>query len=151
MCTPLNLPIIMHTQHALCNFNPSKKLPRQIMDSYRFTEPLGLVLEELDGLKIANLRQCLVSPYVQLLYTVQCPLRQYGLWSFQTGDTKLDRFLPKNHNQRKLLNFEVPKFDFQSQFSMSKIIRIFLNFFLLKNTNLGAHILLLTFFDKIIF
>ena len=24
-------------------------------------------------------------------------LWQYGLWSFQTGDTKLERFLPKNH------------------------------------------------------
>ena len=33
---------------------------------------------------------------------------------------------------------KVPKFDFQSQFSMSKIIPIFL-VFLLKNTNLGAH------------
>ena len=32
---------------------------------------------------------------------------QYGLWSFQMGDTKLERFLPKNpHTQRKLLNFE---------------------------------------------
>ena len=32
---------------------------------------------------------------------------QYGLWSFQTGDTKLERFLPKNQlTQRKLLNFE---------------------------------------------
>ena len=32
---------------------------------------------------------------------------QYGVWSFQTGDTKLERFLPKNqHIQRKLLNFE---------------------------------------------
>ena len=32
---------------------------------------------------------------------------QYGLGSFQTGDTKLERFLPKNqHTQRKLLNFE---------------------------------------------
>ena len=32
---------------------------------------------------------------------------QYGLWSFQAGGTKLERFLPKNqHNQRKLLNFE---------------------------------------------
>ena len=29
-------------------------------------------------------------------------LWQYGLWSFQMGGTKLDRFLP----QRKLLNFE---------------------------------------------
>ena len=32
---------------------------------------------------------------------------QYGLWSFQTGGTKLERFLPMNqHTQRKLLNFE---------------------------------------------
>ena len=32
---------------------------------------------------------------------------QYGLWSFQTVGTKLERFLPKNqHTQRKLLNFE---------------------------------------------
>ena len=31
-----------------------------------------------------------------------CELWQYWLWSFQTGDTKLERFLPKNHNiQRK--------------------------------------------------
>ena len=58
------------------------------------------------------------------------------------GGKKLERFLPKNqHTQRKLLNFEnwvngevskVPKFDFQSQFSMSKIIRIFLNFFFIE-------------------
>ena len=34
-------------------------------------------------------------------------LRQYGLWSFQAGGTKLERFLPKNqHTKRKLLNFE---------------------------------------------
>ena len=32
---------------------------------------------------------------------------QYGLWSFQTGGTKLERFLPMDqHTQRKLLNFE---------------------------------------------
>ena len=72
------------------------------------------------------------------------------------GGTKLEIFSPKNqHAQRKLLNFEnwvhgevskVPKFDFQSQFSMSKIIRIFLIFFSFKNINLGAHFLLLTFF-----
>ena len=32
---------------------------------------------------------------------------QYGLWSFQTVDTKLEIFLPKNqHTQRKLLDFE---------------------------------------------
>ena len=33
---------------------------------------------------------------------------------------------------------KVPKFYFQSQFSMSKIIQIFLIFFSLKNINLGA-------------
>ena len=34
-------------------------------------------------------------------------LWQYGFWSFQTRDTKLERFFPKNqHTQRKLLNFE---------------------------------------------
>ena len=32
---------------------------------------------------------------------------QYGLWSFQNGGTKSERFLSKNqHIQRKLLNFE---------------------------------------------
>ena len=41
--------------------------------------------------------------------------------------------------------------NFQSQFSMSKIIRIFLNFFSLKNLNLGAHLLLLTFLKTSIF
>ena len=31
----------------------------------------------------------------------------YGLCCFQTGDTKFERFLPKNqHTQRKVLNFE---------------------------------------------
>ena len=57
--------------------------------------------------------------------------------SFQTGDTKSEKFWPKNQvTQRKLSNFEfwidgdqeVVKFGFQSQFSMSKIIRIFLIF-----------------------
>ena len=34
-------------------------------------------------------------------------LWQYGLWSFQTGGKKLERFLLKNqHPQKKLLNFE---------------------------------------------
>ena len=73
------------------------------------------------------------------------------------GGTKLERFLPKNqHTQRKWLNFEnwvngkvpkikenygilrtgvvgrcqkVPKFDFYSQFSKSRIFEIFHNFF----------------------
>ena len=55
------------------------------------------------------------------------------------------------HTQWKWGGQKVPKFDFQSQFSMSKMIRIFLNFFSLKNINLGDHFLLLTFFDKINF
>ena len=29
-------------------------------------------------------------------YGAQCKLWQYGLWGFQSGGTKLDRFLPKN-------------------------------------------------------
>ena len=45
---------------------------------------------------------------------------------------------------------KVPKFDFQSQFSMAKIIGIFL-IFSLKDTNLGAHFLLMTAFDNINF
>ena len=36
--------------------------------------------------------------------------------------------------------------DFQSQFSISKIIRIFLIFFSLKNTNLGAHFVVFNIF-----
>ena len=58
-----------------------------------------------------------------------CSLWQYGLWSFQSGGTKLVRFLPKNqHTQRKLLNFEnwvngevskVPKFDQNLTFNVN--------------------------------
>ena len=34
-------------------------------------------------------------------------LWQYGLWSFQTGRTKLEKNLPKNqHTKTNLLNFE---------------------------------------------
>ena len=57
-------------------------------------------------------------------------LWQYGVWSFQTGDAKLERFLPKNFVFG--INDEltkVPKFDVQN-FSMSKIIWIFLIFFI---------------------
>ena len=77
---------------------------------------------------------------------------------FSCGGTKLERFLPKNqHTQGKLLNFqnwvngEVSKFDFQSQFSISKIIRIFLNFFSLKNIYSGAHFLITSIFKSLYF
>ena len=37
---------------------------------------------------------------------LSCEVWQYGLWSFQAGSTKLERFLQKNqHIRRKLLNF----------------------------------------------
>ena len=43
----------------------------------------------------------------ELRFTPESRLWQYGLWSFQTGGIKLERFLPKNqHTQRKLFNFE---------------------------------------------
>ena len=90
---------------------------------------------------------------------------QYGLWTFQTGGTKLERFLPKNqHTQRKLLNFEnwvsgeVSKsakspnlLTFKVNFLYQKLSESFSFFFSLKNINLGAHFLLLTFFDNINF
>ena len=44
----------------------------------------------------------------------------------------------------------MPKFEFQSQFSTSKIIQNYLNFSM-KNTGLGAHFLLSTFIDNINF
>ena len=42
---------------------------------------------------------------------------------------------------------KVPILDFQNEFFMSKIIRIY-HFFSLKNTNLGAHFLFLASFDN---
>ena len=42
----------------------------------------------------------------------------------------------------------MPISDFKSEFSVSKIIQIFLNKFLLKNIDQGAHILFLAFFDN---
>ena len=114
---------------------------------------------------LSFLRECLCRLYVDLRLVIlflkhmsfdwDCLLWQYRLWGFSKGDTKSERFLPKNqHNERKLLNFEFwingelsksakQKFYFQSQFSMSKIIRMFRNFFSLKSTSL-----LLAFFDK---
>ena len=76
-------------------------------------------------------------------------LWQYGSWSFQTGGTKLERFLPKNqHSQRKLLNFEnwfngeVSKsakspnlLTFKVNFLYQKLSESFSIFFSLKNIN----------------
>ena len=79
---------------------------------------------------------------------------------FHYGNTKLERFLPKNqHTQRKWLNFEfwindeLSKSDriWKSNFLSQKSSESFSIFFSLKNTNLGAHFLLLTLFDNINF
>jgi hypothetical protein len=52
------------------------------------------IFENLRNEKAVNISNCFL-------------LWQYELWSFQTGDTKLEIFLPKNqHTQKKLLNFE---------------------------------------------
>ena len=87
----------------------------------------------------------ILSPYWKKQTTSHYGNTGYGVF----------KFLPKNQQtQRKLLNFEFwingelsksakPKFYFQSQFSLSKIIRMFLIFFSLKSTSL-----LLAFFDK---
>ena len=81
------------------------------------------------------------------------------------GGTKLEIFLPKNpHTQRKLLNFEnwingevsksakkCKNLTFKVNFLCQKLSESFSIFFSLKNINLGAHFLLLTFFDNINF
>ena len=47
------------------------------------------------------------NPVIQPTKTPVYKVWQYGLWSFQVGGTRLERFLPKNqHTQRNLLNFE---------------------------------------------
>ena len=75
----------------------------------------------------------------------------YGNISYGASSPRAHNYwysLPKNqHTHYWILRTrilgrcqKVPKFDFHSQFSMSKIIGIFLNFFFqLKNTILGAH------------
>ena len=65
---------------------------------------------------------------------------------FKGGGYKIRKKMSKNeHTQRKLLNFanwctgdwyhKVPEFDFENQFSMSKIIGIFLNFFSIEKSH----------------
>ena len=86
-----------------------------------------------------------------------CSLWQYGLLSFQMGDTKLERFLPRNqHTERKLINFQfwvkrLQNLTFKVNCLFQKSSDSFSIFFSLKNTNLGAHFLLLTLFDNINF
>ena len=79
----------------------------------------------------------------------------FGNTGFQGRDTKLETVIKWNHwilriglmgrcqKSAKIFTFKVN--------SMSKIIQISQIFFTLKNKDLGAHFLLLTFFDDIIF
>ena len=83
-------------------------------------------------------------------FYLYCLLWQYGLQSFQTGDTKLERFLPKNqHTKRKLLNFE-----FWINSKLSKKIghhfsdKIFYILVLSKNVNNKKCAPKLVFFDE---
>ena len=64
--------------------------------------------KSIDTLQQYNdMKSLLFSKYYVAFCSTQCTLWQYGLWSFQTGGTKLERFLPKYQDtQRKLLNFE---------------------------------------------
>ena len=68
----------------------------------------------------------------QNFFFLVCGLMVIRVVEFSSGGYKNGK---NQHTQRKVLNFEnwcsgeVSKFDFQSQFSISKIIRIFLNFF----------------------
>ena len=79
--------------------------------------------------------------------------------SFQARGTKLERVWPKNQHTRsklKLLNFEnwcqkVPKFDFQSQFSMSKIFPILYPPALLENSTTRITIVLRVHINNAIF
>ena len=86
---------------------------------------------------------------------------QYRLWGFHSMDTELEWFLNKNqHTQKKLLNFEnwcIGEVSKSAKIwlskSMSKIKKSLESFyfFSLKETNLGAHYYLLTFFITKIF
>ena len=86
-----------------------------------------------------------------------CRFRAGGIWlpihsmairvvEFSNGGYKIKNIFAQQSTYCKCQN--VPIFDFQSQFSMSKVILIFLIFFSLKNINLGSCFLLLTFFEN---
>ena len=64
-----------------------------------------ILFKEKRKISVLKNENCHTSNTVH--YILQYPIWQYGLWSFQAGGSKLERFLHKNqHTQRKLLNFE---------------------------------------------
>ena len=79
-------------------------------------------------------------------------------WAHETMHTYIGNkhfftksFRHQTYQNSKISWQETPISDFQSDFSMSKIIRILVIFFSLKNINLGAHILLLAFYENFYF
>ena len=103
----------------------------------------------LGSVHILHTPHCVAnSKMLKMHYTYLRRSLQYRLWSLKSGDTKSERFL-HNCSQMKLLNFETCSNGEASKsakiwLSKSKIIRIFLIFFSLKNTNLGTYFLFLT-------
>ena len=71
-----------------------------------------------------------------------------AIWvvEFSSGGTKLDFFCLRINILKG--NQKVSKFDFQSQFAVSKIIRIFLNFIFIEEYQFRSNSMLLTFFDN---
>ena len=73
----------------------------------RYNELLETMKDSLQNALNGLAGACLLSEemeeFIEQIKEDEIPkVWQYGLWSFQTGDTKLERFLPKNqHTQRK--------------------------------------------------
>ena len=92
----------------------------------------------------------------QNFFFLVCGLMVIRVVEFLAGGTKMERFLPKINilkGKYWILRIGVmgrcqkePKFDFQSQFSMSKIIRIFLISFFIEEYQFRGMIFVIDFF-----
>ena len=72
-----------------------------------YIEYICSVLDKVTCIETAQEKDLTLNLSKCIPKLIRSTLWQYGLWCFQTGDTKLEIFLPKNqHTQRKLLNFE---------------------------------------------
>ena len=91
-----------------------------------------------------------------------CTIMVTWVVEFSSRGYKIRRFLPKNqHIQRKWLNFEnwciigrwqkEPKFDFQSQFSTSKNLEIFLIFCFIKKYQFRSTFFVIDIFKSLYF
>ena len=72
-----------------------------------FEDEVVMLLSSVNEGLITKLMFLLLLPCLHFLLYVYYGNTGCGVLCFQTGGTKLERFLPKNqHTQRKLLNFE---------------------------------------------